>query len=110
MTAWQSDPTMTTPPSYTTTAEEAVTLSCDVAALLIEGDPPASPPPQARLWRLVEGGVDVEVTGLAATTVAGGVLSQRLPTLTAGAGYRLRWLFVTGGNTRAATTIVVCAP
>lgn len=110
MTTWQADATTTIPPTYTTTPEEAVTLSCDATLLLVDGDPPASPPPQATLHRLVEGGADVAVTGLEATTVAGNVLAQRLPTLAAGAVYRLRWRLVTSGNTRACTTIVVCVP
>lgn len=102
---WQSDPTSTSPPSYTTTAEESVTLACDVTALLVDDDPPGSPPPPAKLYRVVDNGADVEVAGLDVTTVNGNVLSQRLSGLEAGV-YRLRWRFVTSGNTRTCSTVI----
>lgn len=109
MTAfWTATPDVTDPASYTTTAEELVTLSCDVTALLVNAQAPATPPPQAKLFRIVNNAADEEVSGLAATTVAANVLTQLLPTLTAGQRYRLRWLFVSDGQTRAATTIIDC--
>ncbi len=107
-TRWQIDPTMTLKASYVTTPQEVVKLTCDMTALLVDGGVPQDPPPQARLWRIVDNGADVEVTGLEATTITGNILKQRLPVLQAGEMYRLRWLIVTSGSTRAATTIIVC--
>lgn len=105
MIRWQADPTVTDPAVYSTTPDEVVTISCDMTALLVDGDPPDNPPPPAKLYR-VQSGADVEVPGLPATTVAGNVLAQRISGLTAGEMYRLRWYIVTSGNTRTATTII----
>jgi hypothetical protein len=108
MSMWSADPTSTLPASYTTTAEEVVTLTCDVTALLVGGGAPSVSSTPARLFRIVDNGADEEVTGLSATTVNGNVLAQLLPTLTPGARYKLRWRFVTSGNTRACTTVIDC--
>lgn len=108
MTTWAADPTSTAPPSYTTTAEEVVTLTCDVTALLVSGGAPSVASTPARLFRIVDNGADEEVTGLDATTVNANVLAQLLPTLVPGARYKLRWRFITSGQTRACTTVIDC--
>ncbi len=106
---WSADATSTAPPSYVTNVEESVTLSCDVTALLVSGGAPAVAATPAKLYRIVNDAADVEITGLAATTVAGNILSQLLPALVARETYKLRWRFVTSGNTRTCTTVIVVA-
>jgi len=103
---WAADDTATVPPSYVTTVEEDVTLSCDVTALLVSGGVPAVAATPAKLYRIVDGAADVEVVLADVTTVATNILSQRIRNLTANTTYRLRWRFVTSGNTRTCSTIL----
>lgn len=105
---WQADATSTDPVSFTTTSDEDVTISCDVTALLVSGGAPAVAATPAKLYRVVNNAADAEVTLADATTVSGNVLSQRIRGLVASEVYRLRWRFVTSGNTRTCTTVIIC--
>lgn len=103
---WSSDATSTVPPSYVTTADEDVVLACDITALLVNGGAPSGP--DCTLYRIVNNAADAEVTLADATTVSGNVLSQRIRGLVASEVYRLRWRFVTSGNTRTCSTVIIC--
>jgi len=98
---WQVDDTFVSPPSFTMTAEADETVSLDATALLVGGDPPASP--ESALFRIVDNAPDVEVTLADAPTVAGNLIRQRLRGLTADTTYRLRVSFLTSGNRRPMT-------
>lgn len=105
---WQADDTSTDPVSYTTTSDEDVTISCDVTALLVGAGAPAVASTPAKLYRIVNNAADAEVTLADATTVNANILSQRIRGLVAGEVYRLRWRFVTSGNTRTCSTVIIC--
>lgn len=97
---------MVVPPTFTTTAESDETISLDATALLIGGDPPSAP--QAALFR-VQDGADATATLQDAPALGGGnAITQRLRGLAAGTTYRLRVTFLTSGNRRAMTVIVIC--
>lgn len=104
---WAVDKTFTDPPSYETTAESDETLSFDTTALLIGGGAPSAP--EAILFRVVDGGADAPVALADSPQVASGnTITQRLRGLAAGTTYRYRLTFLTSGNRRAMTTILVC--
>lgn len=106
MVFWSADDTAVSPPSYTTTAEEDVTLAFDATALLVAGDPPTVP--QSVLYRVVDNGAD-EVIALADSPAPGAsnTITQRIRGLVAGVTYKLHVSFVTGGNRRAMTLVVI---
>lgn len=106
MPYWTADATSTTPPSYTTTVDEDVTLSFDATALLVGGGVPSAP--VAALTRVVDGGADEAATLADAPTLLGGnLIGQRIRNLAANTTYKLRVSFLTSGNRRAMTVYVV---
>lgn len=106
MAFWAADPTSTVEASFTTTAEEDVALRFDVTALLVGGGVPSAP--QSALYRVVDNGADVAVTLADTPTIESNTVVQRLRGLTADTTYKLRVSFLTSGNRRALTLVVIC--
>lgn len=104
MAFWSADATSTVEASYTTSIDEDVALRFDVTALLAGGVPSA---PQSALYRVVDNGADVAVTLADTPTIEPNTVVQRLRGLTAGTTYKLRISFLTSGNRRAMTLVVI---
>lgn len=105
MAFWSQDATSTDPPSYTTTAQEDVTLTITTTPLLVSGGAPSAP--SSLLYQVVDNAADVAVTLTDTPTVNGNVISQRIRNLTANTTYRLRVSFTTSGQVRSMTTFLV---
>lgn len=106
MVFWSADDTSVSPASYTTTADEDVTLSFDATALLAGGGAPSAP--ASVLYRIVDNGAD-EAVALPESPALGAsnTITQRLRGLVAGVTYKLHISFATGGNRRAMTLVIV---
>lgn len=104
--SWQSDATMTDPPSYVTTSQEDVTLAFDVTALLVGGGAPSAP--VGACFVVADNAPDTAFTLQDQPALGtGNFINQRLRGLAAGTTYRYRLTFTTGGNKRSLTTIIL---
>jgi hypothetical protein len=109
MTLLIPDGTFISPPIFETTAQADETIAIDLTPKLVSAGTATTP--LAKLYEVVDGGADVDVTASVLVdlpTIALNVLSQRFRGLTAGVDYRYRCTFLTSGNRRPISLFVRC--